>query len=95
MNDKIQATRMRVFARDGYHCVVCGCRLTDDGKIPQLGHCIPQSKMYIKKYGKEIIHHDLNMKSTCGLEHNAAVSINGKDKLIADLVKEIKKALTK
>ena len=86
---------MRVFARDGYHCVVCRCRLTDGGKIPQLGHKIPQSNMYLKMYGKEIIHHDKNMESTCSLDCNAAVSINGKDKLIADLVKEIKAVIGK
>jgi hypothetical protein len=91
--NNISETKLRIFARDNWTCQVCGKMLIDG--IPQLAHRINQSKMYLKKYGKEIIHHDLNMISVCSLKCNIAVSIYGKDKLIDDLVKKIKKILDK
>ena len=74
-NYKIQETRRRVFARDGWRCAVCGRRLSHEKAAPQLAHKIPNRKMYLKKYGKEIIHHDLNLVAVCNLKCNAAVDI--------------------
>lgn len=91
MDFKQHLQKAEIFQRDAWTCCVCG-RPIRIGQ-PQLAHVIPQSKMYLKKYGDEIIHHSLNMKSTCGLECNGKVSINGKHKLIEELVKKIRKEI--
>jgi len=94
MNYEQQENRLDIFKRDAWTCKVCGNRLSRYG-TPQLAHIIPQSKMYMKKYGKEVIHHRKNMVSTCCLKCNAAVSINGKDLLIEKKVAEIQKCIDK
>lgn len=51
-----------------------------------LSHIIPKYDRYIKKFGKEVIHHDLNMVLSCD-KHNSSVMLNpnyndGKEHLI-------------
>jgi len=70
----IAETKQRLFARDGYRCQNCG------GSIyaydtPQLAHCIASSIVNIRRYGKEVIHHDDNLKSVCSLRCNDGCNI--------------------
>ena len=87
MNYKQQENRLEIFVRDKFKCH-CGNPITRYG-TPQLGHIIPQKKMYIAKYGKEIIHHPLNMVSCCSLGCNAKVDLGFKEELIKQKVEEI------
>jgi len=93
-NFKIYETKLKLFARDRYTCKACGNSIHSNG-TPQLAHIIPQSEMYLKKYGMGVIYHDDNMASVCSLKCNAKISINGKHKKIDDLVKKIRKKLDK
>ena len=83
--------RLEIFERDNFQCV-CGKSVYAYG-TPQLGHVVPQRKHFLKRYGKEIIHHPMNLVSTCSLKCNASVSIGGKPLEIAELVEKIKQEL--
>ena len=83
--------RLEIFERDGFRCV-CGKSVYAYG-TPQLAHRVPQRKHFLKRYGKEVIHHPMNLVSTCSLECNASVSIGGKPLEIAELVEKIKQEL--
>ena len=65
--------RARLYARSHGFCEACGKPLTEGF---QLAHVIPQTKRNLKEYGKEVIHHDLNLKVVCSLKCNAAVLRN-------------------
>jgi hypothetical protein len=61
-----------------------------------LAHRIPKSKANLKKYGKDIIHHPLNIPLVCGDNNNKcnnAVLIGEKPIRIMALVAEIKQAI--
>ena len=49
-------------------CFYCNKQLTIYES--QLAHKIPKHKKYLKLYGKEIIHHPLNMEISC-VKHNS------------------------
>ncbi len=87
----IEETKKLIFERSGGLCEVCGKIL----KNMQIAHRINQNKMYLKKYGVEVIHHHFNLVGTCSLFCNSSVSIYGKTKLIEKLVKKIQKELDK
>jgi 5-methylcytosine-specific restriction endonuclease McrA len=89
---RVEETKRFVFARDGYRCQNCDGSIFSFG-TPQMGHRIAQSKRNIEKYGKEVIHHPMNLKSTCCLACNAAVSIGNHPVEEAKLVEEIRAAL--
>ncbi len=55
----------------------------------QLAHRIPKSKMFLKKYGKKVIHSAGNLALTCSLKCNAAVNIGNNPGAIEELVAEI------
>jgi len=78
----------QLFSDYGWCCGICKKSLLSG--VPQLAHRIPQSKRNIKKYGKEVIHHKLNMIPVESLECNAAASIAGDTIAIELLVNEIK-----
>ena len=55
------------------------------GPANQGAHVLPQDTIHLRRYGPEIIHHELNIKPTCGLVHNHMVEINYKSwPLLAD-----------
>ena len=70
-------------------------RLSHPNSNSQLAHRIKKSKANIKKYGKEIIHHPLNMKAVCGLECNAVFDLGHNEyaieKLVSEIIREINK----
>ena len=88
-----QQKRLNIFIKSGWVCGHCGGYL-NRYSTAQLGHRINQSKVNIKKYGKSVIHNELNMVPVCSLRCNGAVAI-GKSKTaeIERLVEEIKKTL--
>ncbi|MHC1623303.1 MAG: hypothetical protein ACXQTR_01780 [Candidatus Methanospirareceae archaeon] len=61
-------------AKCGCHCEVCGKPVTL--QTAQLAHRIPKTKGYIKRYGSEVIHHDLNIAVVCSLRCNSAVLLD-------------------
>lgn len=65
--------RKKKLALSGYTCEVCGRSINEYNC--QLAHIIPQTKVNIKKYGKDVIHNELNMRIVCGLECNAKAMI--------------------
>jgi hypothetical protein len=69
---------------DDYVCHVCRSRLAS-----QQAHRLPQTKINLKKYGKKVVHHNINLVSVCSLECNKAVDIgtvNDSDKVTKMLV---------
>lgn len=74
-----------------YCCKVCG-KYTSNG---QLAHRIKKSKYNLKKYGKKIIHHRLNLVYVCDLDCNAKVDIGCNEELEKEIIKQIKEELQK
>lgn len=87
--DRLRAFEAReaIFARDGWLCQWCGRPIREG--VPQLGHRIPQRKMYLKRYGAEVIHHPLNMASACSLLCNGRLDIGGQPREIERLAGKI------
>ena len=79
--------KIQIYNSRNATCEVCGKVITQSEA--QLAHRIPKSKMYLKRYGKEIIHHSKNLALVCGLECNSRVNINGSPLAIEQLVIEI------
>ncbi len=93
--DKLEANDRReaIFERDGYRCHHCGGSIYKYG-TPQLAHRIPATKMNLKKYGREIIHHPLNLLSCCsiGICNDSALIGNNpiaREALIDEIVEAI------
>ncbi len=83
--------RPRILARANNKCEVCGNVMFFQDS--QLAHRICKSKMHLKKYGKEIIHHSLNLALVCGLECNSAVNIGNNPMEVEKLIKRIEDSL--
>lgn len=90
-HDTIAETRVRVWNRAGGMCEVCGEDLS--WATFQMAHRIPQRKWLLKKYGKEVIHHHMNLAATCSLRCNNAVSIAAHPVEISSLVEQIQEAI--
>jgi 5-methylcytosine-specific restriction endonuclease McrA len=90
-----QENRIRLMVERGCTCEVCGKHL-DCGNL-QLAHRIPKRKIYLKQYGKEVIHHPLNLATVCSLKCNDAVLLDPKTHPIEaqELIRKIKDALGK
>ena len=85
-----QENRIRLMIERGCTCEVCGKPL-HLGNL-QLAHRIPKAKRYLKLYGKEVIHHPLNLATVCSLKCNDAVLLDPKTHPIeaAELIRRIK-----
>ncbi len=71
-------------------CAGCG-ELFKPNDIIELGHILPQRKWIISLYGKEIIHHPMNMKATHSGRCNSAVQISpNKTKAVNDHIQAIR-----
>ncbi len=89
----IAQKKIQIYNLRGGTCEVCG------KVIPyaeaQIAHRICKSKANLKKYGKEIIHHNLNLALTCSLKCNSGVNISNKSGEIRNLVQEMVDCLQK
>ena len=85
--DKIK--KKKYIARSG-HCEVCGEYVPYD--FAQLAHRIPKYKMWLKKYGEDVINNELNLAYVCSLKCNSAVLIDKKPLQMESLLKRIKHA---
>ena len=85
-------TRLAVYSRAGWKCEVCGTPLSLVAH-PQLAHRIPQNTRNLVRYGKRVIHHELNLAATCCLACNAAADIKNQGSKIALLVQKIRHSL--
>lgn len=83
-------TRLLVYRRDRGRCSHCGKPVPWPG---QLAHRISQSKAMLRKYGKEVIHHPLNLKLVCSLHCNDLVSISNHPVAEKELVERIRHEL--
>lgn len=90
--EAIRRTFLAVYARDHGRCVSCGLSANRYGTA-QLAHVIPNRKHNIRKYGEAVIHHPMNLKLTCCLECNAAMSLSNAPIAEAALVRKIRAAL--
>lgn len=77
----------REFLARNQACEICG------KPAKQLAHRIPQTKMMMRLYGPDVIHHDLNLAAVCGLKHNAAVNIRNRPVRIVALVQQIQREI--
>jgi 5-methylcytosine-specific restriction endonuclease McrA len=93
--EAIDKREEKVFARDNYTCQTCKESIYIHG-TPQAAHRISKSKMNLKKYGPEIIHHPLNMVSVCSIGYcndhwnigNSPIEI---EKLVDEILADIDK----
>lgn len=90
----MQEQRQEIFRRDGYTCQHCGESIYRFG-TQQIAHRIGQGKANVKRYGKEVIHHPLNMASVCSLACNDAMNIGFSTKQADELAEKIKRELCK
>ena len=81
--------KIDLFSRANWLCKVCTGPLARYG-TPQLAHRIPATKHNLKEYGKEVIHHRLNLVPVCSLRCNSAVLIGNNPAAKESLLAEIK-----
>lgn len=70
---KIRELQYLLAERQNGKCFVCGGPLTT-GNI-QLAHRIPQTRLNLQHFGKEVIHHEKNMRAVCSLACNKQVEV--------------------
>jgi len=56
----------------------------------QNAHRIPRTKMYLKKYGSEIINHNINLVPVLNLEYNSKINVGNKPVTIEKIAQFIK-----
>jgi Fe2+ or Zn2+ uptake regulation protein len=88
-----QEKKIEILNKRGWLCEKCGKPL--DVRNAQLAHRIPQTKGYLKQYGKDVIHHELNMACVCSLGCNSAILLDPKTHPIEakELIEKIKERL--
>lgn len=90
---EIGESKEYIFRRDCYCCQICGGSIYDEGAHPQLAHKVPATIANLKKYGKHIIHHPLNLVLVDCLRCNDAANV-GQNKLEEQaIIGAIRKAL--
>lgn len=75
---------LKTYERDEWTCT-CGNSVYIYG-TPQIAHRIPQRRHIIRKYGKEIVHHPVNLRATCSLKCNASVSTIDHDTVLKEIL---------
>jgi hypothetical protein len=83
-------TREHCWVRSAGICEADGCAEPLDYTGFQLAHRIPQRKHFLRKYGKDVIHHRFNVRAVCSERCNAAVSIAQQPEEIEELVRQIR-----
>ena len=86
-----QEKKIQIYNMRGAICE--GCKKNIPFSEAQLAHRIPQTKMYLKKYGTNIIHHNKNLALVCSLDCNSSVNIGGNPMAIKKLVEDIQEVV--
>jgi hypothetical protein len=82
--------KYRLFMKYGFECSYPGCHHTP----VYLAHRISKTKYNLKTYGKEVIHHELNLRPVCALQaHNDYWNIEHNPVEKKNLLKEIREAV--
>lgn len=91
--ERIQEMKNKKYLEQKGLCA--GCKLPFKfGEVQELAHVLPQRKWVVGMYGKEVVHHELNMKLTHTGLCNSMVQISpNKTKLVDELIEEIQQAL--
>lgn len=86
------AKRFYVFNRAGGRCETCGDPISVG--VFHMAHRIPQTKYFIRKYGKEIVHHELNFAATCPTDGcNSAQDIRNHPVEVDELAQHIQEVI--
>ena len=72
---KWRETHDTVMRRDRYTCQSCHGSARRHG-TEQLAHRVPKTAANIEKYGRESIHHPLNLAAACSLECNGRLQLH-------------------
>ena len=88
LGEILRETKLKKYAEQCGICGVCGNELTN-AFTAELAHRIPQTESNIRRYGKKVIHHDLNMVLVCSKKCNSSVLINNKPIRKAQLISHI------
>ena len=84
--------RALLYRRQRGYCATC--RLPLDPTHYHAAHRIPQRKHWLKRYGKEVIHHPENLRATCPTDAcNSAVSLGNNEVLCDELARYIKRLM--
>ena len=90
--ERIKDLKRKMIRQQNNRCFVCN-REFGYMNLPQMSHRICKAKWLIKKYGKEIIHHEFNMRITCAGNCNDHVSINPESLEAKELIEQIRNKL--
>lgn len=91
--EKILQIRLRKIKEQDYRCASCFKKF-ELGDTIELSHIIPQRKWLIQKYGKEIIHHEMNMTLCHAGECNSNIQMSpNKTELVEAHVESIKEKI--
>lgn len=93
-NMEANEQREQIFRDNYYLCEVCGKPINQYGQA-QLAHRISQGSMNVRKYGKSVIHHRLNLAAVCCLKCNDAVNIGYRTAEAEELADKIRDELLK
>ncbi len=91
--EKLEAQEKKIQIYNSRNCTCEVCNKNISFSEAQLAHRISKSKPNIKKYGKKVIHHNLNLALTCSDKFgrcNDSVNINNNPIAIGELIKDIK-----
>jgi hypothetical protein len=91
---KIRDMKTKKYREQDGICAGCGGAIGKD-EATHLAHILPQRKWVKKKYGEEIVYHELAMKLTHANQNcNAAVQMSpNKTELVNELVEQIRSEL--
>lgn len=85
--------RERIFEREDWSCVRCERFVLTKGLHPQIAHRIPNTKSMRRRYGDEVIDHELNVALVCCLDCNNAIQLTNKPREAEELAERIKEDL--
>ena len=93
----LQAQRIRLHRKQHGQCAHCR-RIHRTPVSMELAHRIAESKANIRKWGFDVVDHDMNKGMTCresvrGVRCNDALLLDGKPAIAAALVREIRERL--
>jgi hypothetical protein len=83
--------RFYVYNRAGGRCEACGEAIGISSF--QMAHRIPQTKYFVKKFGKGVIHHRDNFAATCSLGCNSSMDIRNHPVEVAELAEAIQEKI--